>query len=499
LGNSSNAQLITLQGVNAGFTNLIAAQSIDVTANGGSVNGGTITAGTDANVTAANGNITAGDSVAAGTLNFNAGGNVGLASTNANLIFVQAGQNAALAGIATGRTSLDVTAGGLASFAADAIAPAISVRSGNIQINPTAQFGSIATTQTVNLRNNAGEQMTIGGGGVAAGYSLSATELSRIFSNDIAISWLNNAAVPPVVPSVILDGFTITSRANNAAGNIAANGSFSITTPESLRIIGAADFSGFGNANAVNITTDNSLEIIAGQGAIALHGPAGALAGTLALNSNNITAATQSAITDLASLTSASAINARLDANDGNINDTGVISANIVNLSAGNNIFVQNSGTSSLFQDRRGITANNLNLNLGNSDGLIAINAQVSGAAGFVTGLDAIPLVSINDVLSQTATGFAADSTINGCQIISADTCRQTENPSTISEDRINAPIKIDEGLGQLLPSILLELKEFETFGYPPLIDEPVTGTGNDDLWPAACPVGDESCSEAAN
>jgi hypothetical protein len=39
-----------------------------------------------------------------------------------------------------------------------------------------------------------------------------------------------------------------------------------------------------------------------------------------------------------------------------------------------------------------------------------------------------------------------------------------------------------------------VELKEFEPFGYPPLIDEPVTGAGNDDLWMPACEEGESGC-----
>ena len=39
----------------------------------------------------------------------------------------------------------------------------------------------------------------------------------------------------------------------------------------------------------------------------------------------------------------------------------------------------------------------------------------------------------------------------------------------------------------ETLPTTLISLAEFERFGYEPLIDEPVTGAGNDDLWTQDC------------
>ncbi|WP_373488825.1 hypothetical protein, partial [Blastomonas sp.] len=47
-------------------------------------------------------------------------------------------------------------------------------------------------------------------------------------------------------------------------------------------------------------------------------------------------------------------------------------------------------------------------------------------------------------------------------------------------DGQINAPVFLTP---------LIELREFEQFGYAPLIDEPVTGAGNEDLWTPLPPV----------
>jgi hypothetical protein len=84
---------------------------------------------------------------------------------------------------------------------------------------------------------------------------------------------------------------------------------------------------------------------------------------------------------------------------------------------------------------------------------------------------------------------------MNGCQITAIASCRQRENPVSVTEDDINTPLDPDQTGNNQFPTALIEVKEFETFGYPPLIDEPVTGSGNDDLWPATCDPNEEICT----
>jgi len=45
-----------------------------------------------------------------------------------------------------------------------------------------------------------------------------------------------------------------------------------------------------------------------------------------------------------------------------------------------------------------------------------------------------------------------------------------------------------------------VEIEDVDSFGYQPLIDEPVTGSGNDDLWiPDCTPAKDGDCPPASS
>ena len=412
-------------------------------------------------------------------------------------------------GTATAATTLDVGANGQAAFNGAASAPNINVRSGNILIGAGGRLGTIGTTQNVVLTNSAGAQMTIGGSGVGASYSLSDAEIARIFGNNIDISWTSNLATtgapvtPPAggfaQPSIIVGSLTLSSRAGNAAGNLAANGTLSIRTPGAMQVNGAVALNGAGAGNSITLFADQSLQIVGGQGSVGIRDTANTLAGTINLNSASIIAASASAISDIAGLAAPAAINTRLGTNDGFVSDAGMLSAGIVNLNGGNNVFVQNSGATTLFRDRRGISANAININLTNPNGLIIVNGQITSPTGFSTGLSAIPLLSINGIPSQSATGFDTRSTMNGCQITSIAACRQQENPVSITENDLTQPLDPDQAGDNQFPTALIELKDPETFGYPPLIDEPVTGSGNDDLWPATCKSDEENCPAPVN
>ncbi len=515
--------------VNAASLNAsaVAAQrNVSVTV-GGTITLGTTTAGNDILLSSggaqALGATTAGRDVMVNAASLNAAsiaaprnvsvsvtGSATVGNTSGALITMRAGQDVSFTGTATATTAIDLGANGLATFSGVASAPNITVRSGNIAIGATGRLGTIGTTQTVTLTNSAGAQMTIGGSGVTGGYSLSDAEIARIFGDNIDIGWTGNLAntgaptAPPAggftQPSIVVGALTLSSRAGNVAGNLAANGALSIRTPGTMQVNGTVVLNNAGNANTLRLTADQSLQIIAGQGSITIRDGANALAGTLDLSSANIIAASASAMADIAGQTDERLIDTRLGLNDGFVSDTGILSANIVNLNGGSNVFVQNTGNSSFFRDRRGITANAINVSLinpnglPNANGLIIINGRITAAPNFATGLTAIPLLSINGVPSQTSTGFDTLSTMNGCQITALAACRQRENPVSITDDDINQPLDPDQPGNNQFPTALIEVKEFETFGYPPLIDEPVTGSGNDDLWPATCDPDEETC-----
>jgi hypothetical protein len=125
-----------------------------------------------------------------------------------------------------------------------------------------------------------------------------------------------------------------------------------------------------------------------------------------------------------------------------------------------------------------------LTINTAGSATRIVINGRQLLADGtFSTGIKLIPLVSLTTT-GQTSALFDIDSTINGCGIINPALCQVGFQELAIIPDTIRAVEASEDAAGSdLLPIALVLLKEAEESGYQPVIDDPVTGSGNDDLW----------------
>ncbi len=94
-------------------------------------------------------------------------------------------------------------------------------------------------------------------------------------------------------------------------------------------------------------------------------------------------------------------------------------------------------------------------------------------------------------VALATPGSFAALSSINGCTI--GRNCSITINFAP-DKPGIDEPLSPGPGEGpSFLP--LIEVVENDPFDSPPLIDEPITGIGNDDLWQSSC-EGSERCEQ---
>jgi hypothetical protein len=415
----------------------------------------------------------------------------GLTSTAAG-IEIFAARDAILGGANTSNTTLDVQATRLASITGISAAPTIAVRSDDIALSPTARLGTIGTTRQTELTNLTGNQMTVGGAGVATGYSLSGAELQRVFSDNITVNWVNGPNAGAANPNIVIDSFNLSSRATNAQGNLGASGTLAVNAPGLIRVTGAAQLTGAGANNSLRINSGTSVEVISGQGTLSVVDGGGALTGLLGISAPSIFAATPAAIAAIPGLGTLDAINTRLGQNDGVGSAQGFLRAGTITLRATDGIFVQNTGTGPLFANRAGFStgAGGLNLLLSNANGRIVVNGRI----GTTNGLDAIPLISINGVLSQTAIGYDRLSTANGCIITGVALCRAQENPTSFNSSSIGGPASGSVLGVNLPPNTLVELKEFKPFGFPPLIDEPVTGAGNDDLWQKGCSADDSDC-----
>ncbi|MGF7147196.1 hypothetical protein FHS96_000805 [Sphingomonas zeicaulis] len=429
-----------------------------------------------------------GGSVTAGTLTT-------IAGDGAGDIAITAADDVLLNGAVTARGALAVDAGDLIRVSALADGTSVTLGSNDIEIGAQGRVGTIGKTMLVDITNTGGRRTFIGGSGGNAGFDLSAAEIARIFSDDIFIH------APPVAtqggqsvgssrtPDVIVGSFTLTSRAGTQGGNLGSGGTFGIDTTGKLRVVGDALFTGLGADNRVELVADDALEVDSRTGSILLNG-SGGLAGTLILTSDDIFVGTLEALADIATAPDMAAIDERLALNDGALDEGGAIQAGGLEVNAGNGFFVQNSGVESrVLADRRGFTVGTggLTIRTGGVTTRIVINGREVDPAtnGFFTGLDLIPRVRILGADGDLPGAFDQGSTINGCLIANTAACQIVVNfPVQDVIQDITDPSQVTV---QPLQSPLIELRDFERFGFQPLIDEPVTGAGNDDLWTEQC------------
>ncbi|WP_336957864.1 hypothetical protein [Sphingobium aquiterrae] len=452
------------------------------------------TAGNAAVTTA--GALVVGSGTATGDLALSGATSLQAANLSAtNIDITSSGGATALTGPVTAGNALRIAARGTASFAGQVAGQTIIVGSGDITI---ATGASLSSAGVLTLNATDSQRATyIGGADTTLGYSLSGNEIARLFAGSIAVAAPRVAALSGAslgstrAPDVVIGSFTLNAGSGGAIGQ---NGTLTIATPGKLRVNGDVRITGLGAQGGLTLAADEALEVIAGSGTIDLRDGNGGLAGLLSLRSADIIAATAAAIADVAAATSLTARSNRLGINDGIMIDEGMLRADAISLAATGGVYIQNVGATNAFADRRGFTANSIaiatqNAATGGGRAQIVINGRLSGAAGFVTGLDVIPLVSINGASGRVASGFDLLSTVNGCLIVSTGGC--TLQPVTVdNKDTLDSEFDTDprQIFQPVFPTTFVELRSLPQYGYPPLIDEPVTGAGNDDLWETPMP-----------
>jgi hypothetical protein len=443
---------------------------------------------------------------ATGNIALSGGAGVQAANLSAtNIDVTSSAGGTALAGRVSATNALRVTATGLASFAGQASGQTVTVGSGDIAIAGGATL-SAAGVLTLNA-SDAQRATFIGGGDVTSGYSLSGAEIARLFAGSIAVSAPRVAALASAsigsarAPDVVLGSFTLNA---GSGGNIGQNGTLTITTPGKLRVTGDVRMTGLGATGGLSLAADDALEVIAGSGSIDLRDGNGALAGLLSLRSADIIAATAAAITDVAATPLLTARTDRLGINDGVVIDEGMLRAGTIALAGTGSIFIQNVGATNAFADRRGFTANSITLSTQGANAAvstqIAINGRLVTSTGFATGLETIPLVPVNGAVGVAARGLDRNSTINGCLISGGGTSCTLQVTTVDNKDMLTAELDTDprQLFEPVFPTTFVELRTLPQYGYPPLIDEPVTGAGNDDLWGRPCDNGEECGTGAA-
>lgn len=431
-------------------------------------------------------------------------GNAGLTTTSGDIQVVQMtatnvtlnSQGGLLLTNVIANDQIMADARGMAAIDGVVTAPRISVNSGDIAITGNGRIGTAGTTTSLNLSNSDSGSVTyVGGTGSRPGYHISADEMTRLFGRDIEIFGDEVAAAgggsvgTAAPPDLIIDDFTIT--AGSPTANLAAGGTLSIATPGKARVIGDVRISGMTDDTRLAISGDEALEVILGEGSIVLTGSGTALGGQLLLSSEDIIVATSSAIADVAAATTMEDIDARLAQNDGVLLDQGALAAGGITFRAANGVYVQNSGAGDEYDERRGLSFGPLGLAIetGSAATRIVINGVHLGTSGAVTGLDTIPLVSINGA-TGALTGFDALSTVNGCLIVNVSACAVPDFETSFPVQDVVERDDDEDGDGgsNTLLAPLIVLRDIDKARDEPLLDDPVTGAGNDDLWTTPTP-----------
>jgi hypothetical protein len=473
----TNGDLIARAGTGLDLGSVAAAgRNIDLASSTGLVrlgSAGTGTLGTPVNVTLAGPDVALGTVTASGTI-------TATASTGAATLGAVDAGGALTVSARGGITVTGATRGGTIAFT-----------SGDITIANGAQLGS-ATTSAITLTSNTGTG-ALGGSEGNGVWRLTDAELNRIRSNgDLTISAPPTGQgggaftlIDPASASLLIDGISL------SGGQFGANGTLRFSA-RSIGIVGQANIDGVGSGQTVFLSASQDIALAAETGGIALRDGAGGLAGTLRLEASQVHALTSGARSAAATL-DLPALSIRLATQDGIARDGGFFQAGGLTARVARAFFVQNTGaTSDVQEDRRGITvgAGGLRVEaIGNAPAAIAINGRILATTGAIRGADVIPATTIAGTLDP-------QSTINGCLIADPSSCTPSRPRApidvalNISRDVITEEVvesaeeAARKGQGSTkLPQVLVEILEVPPRPYDPVIDEPVTGTGNDDLW----------------
>lgn len=488
---------------NIGIGSLLASNLINASANsiriesGGDMHFATLTTDVGDAYVRGGGDFSVAEGNVAGTANL---ATQGEAMTIGNLTAANAviANSGGFLNLDTVTVAGDLNASAFASLGINGVVTgqAISLASAGISIAPTGRVGTAGVTQSVSVANNNAANQTFVGGTAGPngpnGYHIDADELTRLYGTQIEIfapevqAASGGSVGSSAPPDVIVDSFTMTGGA--AGSNFGANGALTIRTPGKMRVIGNVQLTGLSDANALNLLAGDALEVILGQGSVRLLGANNVPGGQLNMASDDIIVATAAAITAVGSATTIDTINARLGENDGVVVDEGALSARGIRADVAGGFYVQNSGAGTDFAQRRGLTfgAGGLDVRT-QGPARIAINGVQLGANGQVTGIDAVPLLTINGS-APVVGSYDSRSTFNGCFIANPTACTTVtvdfENNFPV-QDVIDEEVEDDDGVGEgnIFPQALITMRDLDPLTGEPLLDDPVTGAGNDDLW----------------
>lgn len=373
------------------------------------------------------------------------------------------------------------------SLAGATIGPDLAFSSANLRLGANGSIGN-AATQTVAFTVTGTGPSFLGGTGDGNGYTLDASELSRVRAASVSFNG---------GPAVTVRDATVSGTGAGASANITgASGALTLTSSGTISVTGNLRFNDAGagqslilNAGAVRLFSDTgSIGVFAGT----------ALGGRLAIGANRIEAGTTQLLngtTSFAGPLSAATV-AAIGTAAGQPRAEGVIQANRIELAATDDIIIQNTGSAAL---AAGFTAGTGGLAITNRGGTqatggfnVLVYGRIQNAAGFATNNDTLPVVSFASGQASGTAGYSTQSVVNGCPIIGG--CLVTPPPPTdvLTPPPVAALVRdvIDGTLIQVsrdtvfLPSfnepVTIDLTLLQN---PAIVTDPVASAGNPILW----------------
>jgi filamentous hemagglutinin family protein len=477
---------------------LVAGGSVTLNSTGGSVAARRIDAKGAVGLSAQNGSVTVSQDLIAGqpvtasaravTLNAIGALSVANATATAGNVALASGGNLTL-GSADASGSVSASSGGTLGINGTVGGAQISLASRDIAIGANAQVGTAARTTALQITANGGTAV-LGGSGGGSGYRLDNAEFGRLAAQNVTVSARGSgpvltASLQPVAAETQPDNAVLRVETLNVR-QAAVTRSLNLTSSGDVEMVGRLAYENAGADDAVRVSAARAFTADTAGAGIAVTNGQGALTGSIDIDARSITVASAQARTDLGSAANIAARDARLGTVNGAVDEAGFLQAGGIRLAASERIFVQNSGLSSEpGDDRRGLTAGAGGITLvtkGTGPVEIIINGrQEDGAGGFTVGEALIDRLTITGENGGPAT-FAQGSTVNGC-IIGGNNCA----PVALVEPLV-APRDLIEELEEqdvfAPPPVIGFFQLITTEGGPilPVIDDPVTGTGNDDL-----------------
>jgi hypothetical protein len=380
------------------------------------------------------------------------------------------------------------SSGGLLALGGAINGSTLSFSSRDIQIGQQAQIGSAARTASIQITANGGTApIVIGGSGQGGGFRLDNAEFSRITTRDLRISGQGENATMQV------EGLNLRGAGSGTSFNV--RDTLTLASTGDVSITGKLAIENAGDGNVVRVSSSRGVFADTAGGGISITNGSGALTGRVELEGRQVVVASQAALADLQSAPDAEARSERLSRNDGAIDNGGFIRAGAIRLSAAERIIVQNSGDGSSRNpdDRAGLNAGSGGITLasrGASPVEVIINGrQNGGQPGAVLGKDLVAAIRTEGQQGGNFQ-FAPGSTVNGCLVTGAPcgvfftpandpVAMSAQTIQSLEEDEEEAA---EEGLTRPPAIGFSRLISLEGSPFLPVIDEPVTGSGNEDL-----------------